>query len=795
MIQRENFPADLLIFKNWCVWDLRDVNGRITKLPYNPRTLRLAKSNDFSTWCSFEEAARAVEGGAYKGVGFMLSSSPYVCVDLDDCLDGGEREAWARGIVAALGSYTEVSQSGKGLHIFGRANVAHDRRSDRIEVYGNNRFIAMTGNIYEGHGELKPMQGALDALMASELPAKEKPAGTYSKTSKTPHEGASPHVGKAPQGAKERPAPRVEQVIRRLRHGKSAEQFAEMFDKGVTNRYPSQSEADLALMNMIAFAADGNVALMLEVFSTSAFGAREKWQQRADYRADTVMKARAGWVEHQLAFLPMTDTGNAQRLELLHGDNIAYLPEKGKGSAWMVWDGKRWEASFESSLYGLVSDTAAKAKRAFESLAKLEAAPEVTIKANATDSAKDVNAAMRAQKQHLRDVRAAYKEKEKAHRAALAFFVQSGNQFRIDACLKRSRGLFEASINDFDRDPYALNTQNGIIDLKKGMLHPHDRARLCSRIARAEYRPELIGKPSLWSQTVAQIIPDEEERAYMQKWAGYLLIGAAPEEKLLFLYGAGGSGKGTFINTIAYALGDYADTVDIEVFLASRNDGHGGGSNASPEIAKLAGIRAAMASESGIGRKLNDAKVKNMTGRDDLTARFLYGQQFSFTPVVKFVLSSNYLPSVHDSTDVGMRRRLVIAPFMENLEDIRDIHLKERLKTPDELAAVLAWCVEGCLKWQKEGLGIPPRRFLQQAGMFYADSDTLQQFLDDECCIGEKCRAKVKDFYDSYALWSGERVKKKTVIEMMRRKGHIMIRHNDGRFFRGVELKPGGFPY
>ena len=193
----------------------------------------------------------------------------------------------------------------------------------------------------------------------------------------------------------------------------------------------------------------------------------------------------------------------------------------------------------------------------------------------------------------------------------------------------------------------------------------------------------------------------------------------------------GGSGKGTFINTIAYALGDYADTVDIEVFLTSRNDGHGGGANASPEIAKLAGIRAAMASESGIGRKLNEAKVKNMTGRDDLTARFLHGNPFTFSPVVKFVLSSNYLPSVHDSTDDGMRRRLVIAPFMENLEDIRDIHLKERLKTPDEMAAVLAWCVDGCLKWQKEGLGTPPRRFLQQAGAYYADSDTLQQFLDD----------------------------------------------------------------
>ena len=270
-----NIPDEMHALKNWCVWRLEQIGGRDTKIPSSALTGAKAKSNDPVTWCGFSEAARAVNGsGKYKGVGFMLSDSPYVCVDLDHCLDGGEKEEWARGIVEQIGGYVEVSQSGKGLHIFGRANVERDRRSDRIEVYGNNRFIAMTGNIYEGHGELKPMQGALDALMASEFPAKEKPAGTYSKTSKTPHEGASPQVGKDPQGAKDRPAPRVEQVIRRLRHGKSAEQFAEMFDKGVTNRYPSQSEADLALMNMIAFAADGNVALMLEVFSASAFGAR-----------------------------------------------------------------------------------------------------------------------------------------------------------------------------------------------------------------------------------------------------------------------------------------------------------------------------------------------------------------------------------------------------------------------------------------------------------------------------------------------------------------------------------------
>lgn len=756
-------PEEMRALPNWCVWRLEIVGGRETKIPYNARTGEKAKSNDRATWCTFAEAAHAAARGQYKGVGFMLSDSPYVCVDLDHCLDGGENEAWARGIVQQLGSYTEVSQSGKGLHIFGRASVERGRRNDRIEIYPDKRFIAMTGALYEDRGTLSDMQGGINAMMAEHFPTDREKAGMYSKMSNTPHEGASPLVGKAPQvqtGATGQStaqrSPRVEQVIAKLRRGDSAEQFAALFDRGDTSHYGSGSEADLALMNMIAFAADGDAVLMEQVFTASALGRREKWQKRADYRKMTIGTARVGWRENRLAFLPLTDADNAQRMKLLYGDDVRYIPEKGRGAAWMRWDGKRWKPVYEINLYDLVVETAQL------SLAALYRAYGGEV---SDDDAKK----------------------------RVKYFTGLKNRSRTDDCLKYARKVMEGAINDFDRAPYLLNVQNGIIDLKTGVLHPHSRAAMCSRITRAAYRPECKGQESAWTRAIAQIVPDAEERAYLQKWAGYLLIGAAPEEKLLFLYGTGGGGKGTFINTIGYMLGDYADTVDVEIFLTSRNDGHGGGANASPEIAKLAGIRAAMASETPIGRKMNEAKLKSITGRDDITARFLYGQQFTFTPAVKFVLSSNYLPALRDSTDEGVRRRLVIAPFMENLDDVRDIHLKERLQEPDEMAAVLAWCVDGCLKWQEEGLGTPPRRFLQQMGMFYADSDALQQFLDDECYAGTDARASVKDFCDRFAEWSGEKVKRKTVVEMMRRKGYEVHRFNTGRSFVGIGLQDFDF--
>ena len=225
-----NIPDEMHALKNWCVWRLEKIGGRDTKIPYNALTGAKAKSNDPVTWCGFSEAARAVNGsGKYKGVGFMLSDSPYVCVDLDHCLDGGEKETWARGIVEQIGGYVEVSQSGHGLHIFGRAAIVRDRRTDGIEIYGNNRYIAMTGDVWEGRGALSDIQSGIDALMAEYFPDDGGKAGIYSK-SELPTPAKHPHGGGEQQGAAaqsgadrdvnapNRP-PHVDAVIAKMRKG------------------------------------------------------------------------------------------------------------------------------------------------------------------------------------------------------------------------------------------------------------------------------------------------------------------------------------------------------------------------------------------------------------------------------------------------------------------------------------------------------------------------------------------------------------------------------------------------
>lgn len=780
MTSISQIPAELKKYPNWVVWKYEDRDGRKTKIPYNAVTRRAAKSNDPDTWNTWAQVEALPEWA--DGIGFMFSDSPFVGIDIDHCLDGGKKEAAARAMVDDLGTYAEVSPSGDGLHMIGRAELVSGRRFGNIEIYPHGRYFTVTGKTFAEMERITGIQDKLNAIIASCEAKQAKKQQAKKPPAKSPTVDNN-HKQVAKAGKQAVTDKSAEQIIEQIRQSEQALLFSSLFDYGDLEPYGGDaSAADMALMNILPFWTGGNFEMMREIFSLSALAKREKWSRR-DYQDGTIQRALADWngqtydVEaykknklaaemeqaaarlhlpdntlRQLATLPATDTGNAERLRLVHGDNIKYLPEKGRGCAWVVWDGKKWEARYESSIYGRVSDTMELAQKA-----ALVYAPESVA--------------------------------EKLHK----FLVNSCNQNKIDSCLKRAREVLEGRITDFDNDGYLINVQNGIIDLKTGELLPHDRGRMCSKVCRAEYLPALVGRPSLWTKTIEAIIPDEAERQYLQKWAGYMLIGSAPEEKLLFLYGEGGSGKGTFANTLGYMMGDYADTVDIEIFLASRNDGHAGGAAASPEIAKLAGVRVAMAAESGIGRKMNDAKVKNMTGRDDITARFLYGQPFTFSPAVKFVLQSNYLPAVHDSTDTGIRRRLVIAPFMENFEDSRDVFLKERLKEPENLAAVLAWCVEGCQLWQKEGLDKEPDRFKRAAGNFYKESDTLQQFLDDECIIGEpgsKARVRVSEFVARYTEWVGERVKRKTIVEMMRRKGFDVHRFDVGRCFKGLEVKP-----
>ena len=761
----DNIPKEMKDLPNWVLWRYRLRDGKKTKIPYSV-TGKPAKSNDPETWTSFDKAARLMS--EYDGVGFMLGNSPFVGIDLDHCLDTAERKARAKQLVTDCNTYAEISPSGTGLHIIGKADLEKGFRDNDIEVYPSGRYFTVTGNSFGDALPVGNIQSVVDRLQKS------------IKGSRT----AAPSQAAIPASPKALPLD-VAEIVARIRKSEKGPAFSALFDRGETAAYQyNNNRADQALMNMLAFWTNGDRELMRQIFSESALAQREKWQKRPDYQDRTINTTLESWngkgydpqqykkeqakkeiaefmaknqypegVDKQLAEFEMTDAGNAERMKLLFQGTLGFLAEAGRQpDKWIRWNGKTWARVYDEELFDAVTTMTRKTQQAVE----------------------------------------LYETDDDAKKDKKSFLKRSENQRGIDACLKNFRGKVTVHLKDFDSKPYLLNVQNGVLDLKKGELLPHDKKYKLSKICRAAYRPELMGRPSLWTQALESMMPDKQEREYLQMWAGYALVGEAVEEKLLFLYGEGGTGKSTFTETLAYMLGDYAGTVDIELFLSSRNDG--GADKATPGLAGLKGVRLAIGAESGIGRKMNDAKLKNLTGQDTVTTRFLYGNPFSFKPCATFMLSSNYLPPVKDATDSGIRRRLVIAPFT-HVPDKKDKFLKSKLREQDNMDAVLAWCVEGFHKWAacKSGLDAVPESFKNTTSQFYQDSDTLQHFLDEECKKDPNARpclrVKVKELLAAYRRFLGESIKRGVFMELMRRKGYVPSLMDGNNVFKDLELK------
>ena len=251
--------------------------------------------------------------------------------------------------------------------------------------------------------------------------------------------------------------------------------------------------------------------------------------------------------------------------------------------------------------------------------------------------------------------------------------------------------------DSWDLDSWLLGTQNGVLDLHTGTLRqgrPEDRITM-------QVRPSFdpTAACSVWDQTVAAIFNgDKELIAYFDRFTGYSLTGDCREESLAVCYGDGANGKGTLMNTIGWLLGDYADDLPFSAFeLQSR-------AGIPNDIAKIVGKRFVTASETAVTVRLNEARIKALTGRDPITARLLHQEFFTFQPVAKFWLATNHRPEVRDDSE-GFWRRIHLIPFTASFIGREDRTLKDRLR--EELPGILARAVQGCLAWQRDGLNPP----------------------------------------------------------------------------------------
>jgi putative DNA primase/helicase len=420
-----------------------------------------------------------------------------------------------------------------------------------------------------------------------------------------------------------------------------------------------------------------------------------------------------------------TDTGNAERLVFHHGEELRYCYQLGK---WLIWNGKHWEVDDSGEIYRKAKDTVRR------------------IGAEAMQI---------------------YDETER--RAMLKWAITSESRTRQRDMITLAESHLPVAQDQLDTDPWLLNVQNGTLDLKTGVLMPHNRKQLLTKICPVAYHESASSE--LWDSFLKRVLPDEEVRNFVQRAVGYSLTGDCGEEVLFFLYGTGRNGKSKFIEAIQYVMGDYASTTRPEVFMEKKHD------TIPVELAALKGVRFTSTVETGYGQRFAESLIKQITGGDEVQVRFMRQDPFTYKPQFKIWLASNNKPDIR-GRDQGIWSRIMLIPFTVTIPpEERDKQLGEKLKKEGE--AILAWAVKGCLAWQKEGLN-PPEQVLDAVSEYQEETDRLGEFFEDCCSLNPLAKTTTRDLYSAYEMWCADNgeipVRKISFSRMLGERGFSRVR-------------------
>jgi P4 family phage/plasmid primase-like protien len=353
--------------------------------------------------------------------------------------------------------------------------------------------------------------------------------------------------------------------------------------------------------------------------------------------------------------------------------------------------------------------------------------------------------------------------------------------------LARSDRRLAATTTRWDAGAHLLNTPAGVIDLRSGAVLAHDPGRYMTKITAVAPG----GSCPRWLAFLDRITGgDRALQAYLQRMVGYCLTGSTREHVLLFGYGTGANGKGVFVNTLHGILGDYAAVASMETFTETRNEQH------SCNLAMLRGARLVVASETEDGKRWAESRIKLLSGGDAVTARFMRQDFFTYVPTFKLLITGNHRPALRN-VDEAVRRRLHLIPFAVTIpETERDHRLTERLR--HEWPGILAWALQGCLMWQRDGLA-PPDAVLGATADYLADEDVVQRWSDEHCIIAKGQASYGSALYSSFKAWcelEGERVHShrwftQALLNHGYRSGRDQRGGGDQRTIEGLILKHG----
>jgi putative DNA primase/helicase len=388
----------------------------------------------------------------------------------------------------------------------------------------------------------------------------------------------------------------------------------------------------------------------------------------------------------------LTENALASEFTRRHRDDLLYVHEWGK---WLRWEGRRW--TFDRTI-------------AVHNLAR-------TL---------------------VRELG------EGIHNKKLGARIESAATVNAIVSLARSDPAHARVTEDFDGDPWLLNTPAWTIDLRNRVTHPHRRSDGILKITPVS--PSDMTAPHWRACLMTWTKSDYELIAFLQRLCGYWLTGSVREEKLVVIYGTGGNGKTKFMETVRSTLGDdYVTGLAMETLMATIGDQH------PTDLADLRGKRLAIATETEEGRRLAESKIKHLTGGDTIRARHMRQDFFEFKPTHKIVIVGNHRPAIRNH-DEAMRRRLVLIPFDAVIPPAeRDPQLGEKLAT--ERPAILAWMIEGCRLWLEHGLA-PPARVLAATDDYLASADAVARWLDERCVFDPNKYMTKAEAFASWKKWA-----------------------------------------
>lgn len=755
----EKIPAELKPLAQWGLYKLiwKPEKNKYTKIPYSALTGSKASSTAPEDWTTFDKALEGLERYSLDGLGFFFANG-YVGVDVDHI--GADLDRWEAGntddnlayeFVSDLQSYTEKSVSGEGIHILIKGNLPGSRRrKGNIEMYQSGRFFAMTGNrigIFNNinhnaeEGLTKLYRKYLEPKQVIQLhPQRKELSNDLSQ----------------------------DEIIAKMLASKTGPRSKLLLDGGWEQFYTSHSEADLAFANDLAFWTGRDFKKMDAIFRQSSL-MRDKWDEKhgkTTYGVATLNKAinevqnvynpandrpkyNFGFMHETNAKKPNTfpphtwdDTGNADRFSDRFGSlaRYSYIDK-----AWYIYNGSFWEMDQRGLLPSMVDAVVADLKNE-----KITPPPDI--------------------------------KPEEIQQKWAAFTKKSRMNASKKAMMNEIQHRLPVLPEEFDRDKMLFNTANGYIDLTNGSLHDHDIKKMFSKQGDVEYSdtmdcPEWL---AFLDQTFAG---DQELIDYLQKAIGYSLTGSTEEQVMFILYGSGRNGKSVFMDVLKHVAGSYSRSMQAKSIMVQQTS-----SAANSDIARLKGARLVTASEPNEGVRLDEGLIKELTGGDTVTARFLYGTEFEFHPEFKLWLATNHKPIIR-GTDDGIWRRLMLIPFTVQVPKEK-VDKRLQYKLERESVGILNWAVDGALKWQREGLE-PPQSVKQASKEYRDDMDVLELFVNDCCDKGPDYQAPAGELFKRYQAWADEtgeyKMSKQKFGAQMKQKFHS--KKNSSIFYLGIRLK------